>query len=408
VSEVRRRIVESVRGLRGDGRGWILASIASGWLLTLGLRFLVPAVIPQVKETFVVDNATAGIAVTVVWAFYALTQFPAGLITDRIGERTALAGSLAMSAASLAFLASAPVFAVFLVGAALFGIGSGFYGPARGTALSRAFPARAGAAFGITLAAGSFGSAVLPLVAGVAVDELGWRMLVGGAVPLFLAVSVLAYRVLPEPIDEYAETTIDTGPTFTLREAVRRVPDAVRDRDVVLAILGLTFYLFAFQGLTAFLPTYLVDVEGIGQGVASGVFALLFVGGGLTQLAAGSLSDRYGTVPVLVVAAGFGALTLFAVPFVDSLAAWAVLSFLLGTRMGIAPVANSSVIAALPTDAQGASWGFLRTCFFLVSATGSAFVGAMADADLFDESFLVLGVLTACAAVCFQRLGATR
>lgn len=405
VPEFRRRVGRIVHDLGDDGRGWILAIIAVGWLLTIGFRFFVPAILPQVKTTFGVDNATAGVAITTVWAFYGLTQFPAGLITDRLGERTMLAGSLAVSAGSLALLAASPVFAGFLVGAAAFGMGSGLYGPARGMALSKGFPDHSGAAFGLILATGSLGSAVIPLVAGVVVNVVGWRSLVVTLIPCFGAIAVLAWIVLPEPIDALASTP-ERGESSlpSIRDTVRGIPRAIRDRDILLAVLGMTFYLFAFQGLTAFLPTYLVTHESIDQGVAAGVFAVLFIGGGLAQLVAGSLADHYGAAPVLVGVAVVGVVTLLAVPVVDSLVVWTVLSFLLGVRMGIAPVANSYVIASLPDETQEASWGLLRSCFFLVSATGSVFVGVMADGDLFDEAFFVLAALTAVAAVCFYLL----
>jgi hypothetical protein len=53
-----------VEQLRGGGRGWLLSAVATGWLLILGLRFTIPALLPQVKAAFTVDNATAGAAVT--------------------------------------------------------------------------------------------------------------------------------------------------------------------------------------------------------------------------------------------------------------------------------------------------------------------------------------------------------
>lgn len=393
--------------LRGDGRGWILLTVAVGWLFTLGLRFLVPALLPQVKATFTIDNASAGVAVTAIWACYALMQFPAGLLTDRIGERTVLAASLAGSAASLALLAVAPLFVVFLLGAAAFGIGSGFYGPARGMSLSKAFPGNDGTAFGITLAAGSLGSAVIPLVAGVAVGALGWRLLVGGAVPAFLAVAALAWVTLPDPIDAAARAdggTASADASHTVREAIRGLPRALSDRNVLFASVALMFYLFAFQGLTAFLPTYLVASEGIAQSVVGVIFALLFVGGTVGQLAIGPVADRYGSRPVLVGVAVVAVVTLLAVPFVEGRLVWAGLVFLLGTRMALAPVTNSYIVARLPADIQGAAWGFLRTCLFLVASTGSVFVGYMADADYFDAAFLALGGVTAVAALCYAGL----
>jgi MFS family permease len=400
---LRRTLHAALAPLRGDGRGWVLLTVAVGWLFTLGLRFLVPTLLPQVKVTFGLDNAAAGLAVTVIWGCYALMQFPAGLLADRLGERTVLAASLAVSAASIALLAAAPIFVVFLLAAAAFGIGSGLYGPARGTSLSKAFPGNDGAAFGVTLAAGSVGSAVIPLVAGAAVGALGWRFLVGGTVPAFVAVAALAWTTLPDPIDAAARTDGGTAAP-PVRTVIRSLPRALRDRNVLFAGLGVMFYLFAFQGLTAFLPTYLVTSEGIGQGVAGPIFALLFVGGAASQLGIGSAADRYGARVVLVAVAGLGVVTLLAVPLVDGRLAWGALVFLLGTRMAIAPVANAYIVARLPADVQGAVWGFLRTCLFLVGSTGSLFVGAMADAGRFDAAFLALGGVTAVAVVCYAGL----
>lgn len=225
MSRPRRSLSGSLAPLRGDGRGWVLLTVAVGWLFTLGLRFLVPTLLPQVKTTFGLNNAAAGFAVTIIWSCYALMQFPAGLLTDRMGERTVLATSLAVSAASLAVLATAPLFAVFLLAAAAFGVGSGLYGPARGTSLSKAFPGNDGAAFGITLAAGSVGSAVIPLVAGTAVGALGWRLLVGGTIPAFVVVAALAWATLPDPIDGgRVRTAGRPHPRFARRFAASPVP----------------------------------------------------------------------------------------------------------------------------------------------------------------------------------------
>jgi len=75
----------TVGRLRGDRRGWALLAVASGWLVVLGARFLVPAVLPQVKAAFGVGNAGGGLAVTVIWGTYAPMQSPAGLLADRLG-----------------------------------------------------------------------------------------------------------------------------------------------------------------------------------------------------------------------------------------------------------------------------------------------------------------------------------
>jgi predicted MFS family arabinose efflux permease len=382
--------------LRGGGRGWVLVAIAAGWVFVLGGRFLVPAVLPQVTATFEVGDTGGGIAVTVIWATYALMQSPAGALVDRVGERRLLAGSLLLSAGSVAVLGVAPAYLAFLGGCAAFGFATGLYGPARGTALARTFPDDDGAAIGVTLAAGSVGSAVLPFLAGALVGSVSWRYVVAGLAPPLLVAAAFTWRTVPERDPGSA-----TGPP-PVDELAGDVLRAVRRRGVAIAVAAVTLMLFAFQGLSAFYVTYLA--RELDQRVAAGLFALLFVGGAVAQLAGGAAADRFGERAVLTLTAAVGAVAVGAVPFVDGLVPLAALSVVIGTRLAIAPVSNAYVIAVLPDAVTGTAWGTLRTAFFLLGATGSTVVGVMSDAELFDEAFLLLAVVTAAAAVLYAFL----
>lgn len=383
-------------GLRGDGRGWTLLAIALGWVFVIGGRFLVPAVLPQVKATFDVTNYQVGVAITIIWGAYALMQSPGGLLIDRLGERTLLAGSLLLTAASILVLGSAPVFLAFLVGCAVFGLASGLFGPARGTAISRTFPDNDGAAIGVTLAAGSVGSAVLPLIAGALVGTYGWRLVVGGLSPPLALAGLLVWFTVPE--------TGGGAARISPRQLTGDVIRAIRNRKVVVATASVTLMIFAFQGVSAFLVTYLVTIKGFDQTTAAAVFSLLFVGAAVSQVVSGTLSDRFGDRPVLVAVAALNVPILVALPFTDGVVPVAVLSFLLGTRNGVFPVSNAYIIAVLPDRVTGTTWGGLRTGFMLLGAAGSSVVGAMADADLFDEAFLVFAALTAVAALLYAIL----
>jgi len=382
--------------LRGGGRGWVLVAIALGWVFVLGGRFLVPAVLPQVTATFEVGDTGGGIAVTVIWATYALMQSPAGALVDRVGERRLLAGSLLLSAGSVAVLGVAPAYLAFLGGCAAFGFATGLYGPARGTALARTFPDDDGAAIGVTLAAGSVGSAVLPFLAGALVGSVSWRYVVAGLAPPLLVAAAFAWRTVPE---RDRESTTSAPPADELAGDVLR---AVRRRGVAIAVAAVTLMLFAFQGLSAFYVTYLA--RELDQRVAAGLFALLFVGGAVAQLAGGAAADRFGERAVLTLTAAVGAVAVGAVPFVDGLVPLAALSVVIGTRLAIAPVSNAYIIAVLPDAVTGTAWGTLRTAFFLLGATGSTVVGVMSDAELFDEAFLLLAAVTAAAAVLYAFL----
>lgn len=383
--------------LRGDGRGWVLVAVAVGWLFILGGRFLVPALLPQVKAAFDLGNTGGGIAVTVIWLTYGLTQSPAGVLTDRLGERRLLAGSLALSAASVVVLGVAPVFLAFLVGCAAFGFATGLYGPARGTVLSRTFAGSDNAAIGVTLAAGSVGSAVLPFVAGGLVDAIGWRRVVGTLVPPLAVAAGFAWWAVPS---HQTDVRDDGSPD----DLVGDVTAAVRTRAVALATIASTLMVWGFQALSAFYVTYLYEVRGFDQQVAAGMLSLVFVGGAVAQIGGGVVADRFSSPGVLASTSAIGALAVGAIPFVHGEAPIAILSLVIGIRLAISPVSNAYIIAALPEAVTGSAWGTLRTGFFIVGATGSTFVGLMADAALFDEAFLVLAAVTGVAALLYALL----
>lgn len=412
------RAGETVRSLRGEGRGWTLVVVASGWLLALGTRYLLPAILPQIKAEFGVANAAAGVAITLVWGAYALMQFPAGVLVDRIGERTLLSASLGLAAGSLVALSLSPVFVVFAASCGLFGLATGLYGPPRGTVLSRTYTESEGAAFGFTLAVGSIGSAALPYLASVLVGALDWRAVLALVIPPFLVVALAAWRVVPTTgprpdadrgtegrvgVDDGDDRASATEPP-PVRELLTGLRAAVSRRSVSVSVAAITLLLFVLQGLTAFLPTYLIETKGLDQESAAGLFALFFLSGALFQWVGGTGADRYGDRAVLLGLCGFGVIPLLALPFVSGLLPLSVLTVLLGSRLGIAPVSNAYIIGVLPDAVQGTAWGALRTGFFLVASTGSVFVGVLADRGLFDASMLVLAGLTAIAAVLYVYL----
>jgi predicted MFS family arabinose efflux permease len=417
------RLRTVVRGLRGGGRGWTLLAIAGGWFFTLGLRFVVPALLPIIREDFVVSDTAAGAAITLLWVTYAAMQFPAGALVDRAGERTLLAVSAVAGAVTMGVYALSPTFAVFLVATGAYGLASGVYGPPRGTALTRIYTEQDGAAFGTVLAAGSVGAALLPAAATYATGVVGWRGALGLTAPAFLVAGVALYRTVPEQSAEAAgsdgpaetgavddpgadsDTRTDGG-AATLRGRVATIRRAVSSRKVALAVLGATLMLFVFQGLTAFFTTYLVTAKGLTEATAGVLFGVLFLSGAVFQSVGGVLADRYGHGRVLAVVAFVGVLPLVALPYTGDILGLALVAAVLGMRLSVGPVSNAYIVALLPPGVRGTAWGAVRTVFFMIGAFGSTAVGAMADYGLFTEAFLLLAALTAVAGVIYLFLPA--
>jgi predicted MFS family arabinose efflux permease len=390
------RLGRAVAGLRGEGRGWLLLSVAVGWFFVLGMRFAVPGILPTITDDFTVSASEAGLAVTVLWVTYAAMQFPAGYFADRLGERVLLVAGLLVSAVGLVSYTFTPTFGLFVLATGVFGLGSGLYGPPRGTVISKTYDDNDGAAFGLMLAAGSVGAAALPAAAAVAVTAVGWRTAVGIVAPVFLLSAAAVWWAVPDT--RIRADGEGDGADRSMGDAVRAAAAAVRDRRIALAVAGATLMLFAFQAATAFLTTYLTATGRFTQGTAGAVLGVFFLVGAASQFAGGGLADRFGTPRVLVGIGAASVVPLAALPLVEGRLALGVVGALVGVRMAVGPVSNAYIIALLPDDVQGTAWGALRTGFFIVGSFGSTVVGYMADAGLFDLAFYMLAGITAVGA----------
>ena len=382
-----------------DGRGWLLVLVAVGWLFVLGTRFVFPALLPWLKTEFTLSNARAGLVITAIWLAYAAMQFPSGTFTDRINERSILVASVLVTTVSVLVLSLTTTFLVFFAGCVLFGLGTGLYGPPRVIVLSNTFSQRDSMAIGLTFAAGSVGSAALPFVAGVLASRFGWR---SGFVVLVVPLAVIAvglWLVIPR-----RTSAVTSAAEKSAHEAIDRVTTAVADPTILLAWLSISLSLFVFQGVSAFLPTYLIATKGLDVTTAATLFGVFFASGAIAQPIAGSLADRYGRGRILAVIAGFGTLPLAALPFVRGLLPLTVLSAVLGTRLGLGPINNGYIVAALPDDVQGTGYGLVRTFHMAIGSTGSIVVGTLADVDLFHEAFLGLAGISALLVVVYLRL----
>jgi predicted MFS family arabinose efflux permease len=376
-------------GLASGGRGWILAAVAAGWLLSLGTRLVFPALLPHITLAYGLTNVTAGAVITVIGITVATMQFPSGVVADRVGERAVLVGGLCLAATGLTVVALVPPFVAFLAGVVLFGLGMGAYGSPRVMVLSNVYPERDGTAIGITFSAGHVGTSVLPFVAGLVALSFGWRAGFLSVVPLFLLVALGLSRVLPRRTRPARSS--DDRPTGAVG---RQVLSVVARPRVLLLFAVLSLWAFTFVGITTFLPTYLVSVKRLSPPAAATVFSLLFLSGLFFQAGGGSAADRVGYRRVLVPLAAFSVLPLVLLPVVDGAVALGVVAALLGARLGLMPVTNAYLIATIPDEVQGASYGLLRSFQQYVGSTGALFVGFFADAALLDEAFLVMAALT--------------
>jgi MFS family permease len=176
---------------------------------------------------------------------------------------------------------------------------------------------------------------------------------------------------------------------------VRRVVDAVLDRPVLIGTLAMTAMMFVYQAFTGFLPTFLVETKGFGEGTAAGMLGIFFASAVVFQPLAGGFADRYGERRLMGVLAGVTVVTVGTFPLVNTVPAVGVLSAVAGAQLGFWPPAFTYATGLLSDELQGSGLGLLRTVILLVGATGPVLVGRAADAGYFGHAFFALAALAA-------------
>ncbi|SDC70006.1 MFS transporter [Natrinema hispanicum] len=384
----------TVRSFLTDGRGEILSAVAAGWFLSIGVRLAYPVLLPYLRESYGLDLTTAGFLLTVLWLWYALGQLPGGLLADRFGEGNVLVASTAISAVALGLVAVAGSAPVVYLATAAFGFGTALYGVARFTTLSDIFPDNDGTAIGITMAAGQVGNTVLPLAAGGIASAFAWQYGFGLVVPAFVAVAVGLRLVVPARTSN-ATSAVDSVSV----ETARYVASQLRRPEIVTvtAIQILTYCVW--QAVTGFYPTYLIEIKGFSEGVATGLFSAFFATGIVVQPLTGRLYDRFGIRTALPPVLGVIVVSLVALPFLEGFWPLVVGTIFLSSILGYGTITLPYMTAAFPSDMQGTGLGFLRTVYMTTGAASPVLFGALADRGYFDEGYFALASLVAVAVV---------
>ncbi len=396
--------VKSIFGLV-TGSVFILNAII---FLFQGLtKNLFPPLLLPLRETFLIDNAQAGLLVTLVFFGYALARFPSGIIADHIGcTRTVLIGSAAMALSFLG-VAVSPNYPVMVVMTFILGVSSGIYVTAGYTLAviigSRERAATATAAFE---SFGIIGAIASPALVTVFVLFFNWQLLfiVSG---LLLAVATAAFYRLRDRSNGFEQVHADQngfsegenalplssegskagsarGTLQSFLEKVLNSSIIFRDpmirRFIIWSTLVGGLGALSWTGVNSFIPTFLVEERGYSYDMANSMFITVAVAGLAAKVGIGWLADRFGNNPVLfsnlVISVGlFIALTLTA-------GHWqllVILALLGAACLNTNTLINSYVLRNMPPRYQGAGFGLFCTAYTAVYSLGPYLTGYLSE-----------------------------
>jgi MFS family permease len=349
-------------------------------------RLVISPVVPDVTSHFGVTTGAVGLALSGMWAAYALTQFPSGILGDRFGERRVILAAVGITAAASLSLSLSPTFAIFAVLTVALGAGAGLHYSVATSLLTKEFD-DIGRAIGVHVAGGPFAGLVAPVVATAVAVRFGWRAAIavgaGVALPAFVAFARRVERTTPERPEQ----------SMRDRLAVRPLVELLSRPTVAFTTLVAGIGAFSWQATASFLPTFLVTFRGLPETTAGLFFSAYFVVNGLVQPATGWVSDRIGrdgaaAVTMALGVVGYGLLVtgprLAILPAVVCV----------GVAMTWGAPLQSRFFDTFQPDERGAAFGLVRTAYMVLGSTGSVVVGVLSDVSGWAAAYgLLVGMM---------------
>ena len=283
--------------------GWILLGTSIAIIMVgAGVTFSLAIFLKPLEEEFGWSRGLISGIALVNWIVFGIGSFVWGSLSDRIGaRRVVLAGAGLLAVALL--LSSQITAAWQLYGA--FGVlgaagASAFYVPLSATA-TRWFAARRGLAVGLLNSGMGLGILVVPPLARLLIDLVGWRMTFG----LFAGLTVgVALAVLPYIYDRPADLGLrEYGHGATQGRAVGRAGMTRGEalRHPALWVLALVHFgcCLAHAGPIFHMVTHAIDL-GVEKMTAAAMLGLSGATSMAGRIGAGLLVDRFGAKPTLV------------------------------------------------------------------------------------------------------------
>ncbi len=335
----------------------------------IGFGIIIP-LLPFYTESVGGGPAILGLVIAAFFAMQFVFSPIFGRLSDRVGRRPVILGTLVLSIAGHLILSVANSLVLLFTARILAGIASGNLSVAQAYVADRTTPQERARGMGLIGAAFGVGFAVGPVIGGTFAPF-------GLAAPALAAATLaatnfgLAAFILPESLAPEGRRKGGMRGRTSFRDAVRR--PAIRALLITFCLVS-----FAFSGIPVAFPSLGIAYFGLG----TTELALIFVYIGVIQIvvgtAAGRLARRVGEERL--VASGTVAMMagLAAVPWIANVNAYVLLTGVVATGVAIAfPLVPSLVSKRTPPHEQGAILGITQSLGSLARVPGPLVAGVL-------------------------------
>ncbi|MDX1748187.1 MAG: MFS transporter, partial [Halobacteriales archaeon] len=333
--------------------------------------------------------ASVGFALTLLWGFFAAVQYPGGRLSDELSRKTVIVAALFTASLGMVFFGLAAAYWMVVAGSILLGVGAGAYLVSMRTYLGELYSDRRGRAIGINQAVGNLGSTSAGFLAILVIGIGLWQSAFAFIAPLLIAGAVLVH-VTSDEAYHVRRVSIEISETF-----VR----LFRSEQVRYFVIAYAIVNFTFKGILSFLPTFLQVTKSFTSTEANLLYAAFFVAGIVVVPIAGSVSDRFARLRVILVSLLFGIIGLSMLVYLDDKAGIVVgVIVFAGGLSGFPAVMQSHLLGIFPPSKAGGDFGAFRTVYLVIGSLGPTYVGVLAERIGYTSSF---AGFIAFLAICF-------
>ncbi|MCL6593620.1 MAG: MFS transporter [Alicyclobacillus sp.] len=286
-------------------------SLSELWLITIGhsLTHWYPStfylLLPIIGKELGLDYKQIGFIMTCQYLVSTISNFPGGMIVDRVGRKGLLmAVSLCWVGVPYLLMSLTHSYWALLLCIALVGIGNNLWHPTAIPTLSNRYPSKKGFVLSVHGMGGNAGDALAPLAIGALLTGLAltWRQVVvinvlpGILVAILLFVTLRHLQMTGKRGEKSAERP---QAKMSNREYFKEFGKLLKNRALMILSISSAFRSMTQNALLTFLPLYLAHEMGLKSEYIGMCMFLLQTAGFVAAPIAGHMSDRMGPKRIL-------------------------------------------------------------------------------------------------------------
>ena len=366
-----------------------LCCVSLAWFLILSGRYSISNLLPKIINDLNFSWTQAGIALTTMWLFYAITQFPAGIYSDIKGRKISIILAMAVFSFSYLIVGFSVNFIMFFLALIFLGIGTGGY-PAVGISMiTDIFKEKRGKALGVRDSAGSLAYGI-PILAAIIASYYNWRF-------FFFLWSAISFSGLYFFYRGTTEST-ELPDIVSVKERIIDGISIFKNNSIQLMFIVNLFIAITWISYMSFFPAYLIVAKGFSEIQSAIALGILGIGGFILKPVIGSLSDKYNKKIIIIILSIIAAIGTIAIVNTTNIYLILLMSFIPAFATAIFPIISSFLMDLFEEKGRAGKLGLYRSTLILLASPASAIIGFLADNYDFNVPFIGISMILFIAA----------